>query len=200
MTAAHAQSVLLGGGGHARVVLAAWHEPVFGVIAPHAPAFGMPKWLGSDDALADLSRDYVLLNGVGAIPLRRKLYDCARALGFDVSGVIHPSAILAAPPDLGPGVQIMARAVIQPNVSLGENTIINTGSIVEHDCQIGAHSHIAPGAILCGGVHVGAGSHLGAGAVIREGIRIGDNAVIGAGAVVVKDVSSGSKVMGCPAR
>lgn len=41
---------------------------------------------------------------------------------------------------------------------------------------------------------------IGAGAIVLEGLKVGDNVSIGAGAVVTKDLASGVKVKGIPAR
>ncbi len=41
---------------------------------------------------------------------------------------------------------------------------------------------------------------IGSGAVILSGVTIGEDAIVGAGAVVTRDVSSGSLVVGIPAR
>ena len=41
---------------------------------------------------------------------------------------------------------------------------------------------------------------MGMGALIREGVTIGNNSTIGMGSVVFKDVPSGGKVIGNPAR
>jgi len=59
--------------------------------------------------------------------------------------VIHPRAVISpAPP--AEGAQVLAGAVINPGVTIGENCLINTGAVIDHDCAIGrtATSHRAP--------------------------------------------------------
>jgi maltose O-acetyltransferase len=49
-------------------------------------------------------------------------------------------------------------------------------------------------------VRIGRNVWIGGGAIILPGVTIGDDAIIGAGSVVTRDVSSGSTVVGNPAR
>ena len=51
-----------------------------------------------------------------------------------------------------------------------------------------------------GGVEIGKNVWIGTKATILDGVRIGDNAIIGAYSLVNKDVPSGNKVVGIPAR
>jgi UDP-perosamine 4-acetyltransferase len=194
--------LVIGGGGHGRVViealLAAGAE-VAGVIDPRPEVAAMlpdgVPWLGGDEALRRYRpEDYQLANGVGGIgdPQRRHVFERFSAAGYSFIRVRHPAASVAqAGVALGEGCQIMAGAVIQPGASIGADVILNTRAAVDHDCRIGDHSHIAPGAVLCGDVMVGAGTHIGAGAVVIQGVRIGSSAIVGAGAVILRDVPDG---------
>lgn len=202
--------VFLGAGAHARSLLgllAARGLRAAGCIAPDAPAEGWPgdcTWLGGDAALDGLDCGRVaLVNGVGSVgstALRRKVFDAARARGFAFPSLWHPSVIRAEDVKLDDGAQVLAGAILQAGVTVGENALLNTGCIVDHECKIGAHAHLAPGVTLSGGVTMGCGVHIGTAAVVIQGIRIGDGAIVGAGAVVTKDVAPGVTVVGNPAR
>ena len=157
--------VILGAGGHARVLVAAMAlrgvVPI-GCVAPERPAGEWPvtiAYLGSDDVLGTLDvRAYRLVNGRGSVAStygRRWIFESARQRGFTFDSVVHPAAIVAGAVTLGEGAQLMAGAILQVGAVLGDNVIINTGAIVDHDCRIGAHSHVATGARLAGGVIVG---------------------------------------------
>lgn len=202
--------VLLGAGGHARSLLgllAARGLRATGCIAPTAPSGDWPEgcsWLGDDAVLEALDSSKVaLVNGLGSTgstALRRKVFDAARARGFAFPPVVHPSVIQAVDVILDDGAQVLAGAILQAGVKVGENALLNTGCIVDHDCAIGAHAHLAPGVTLSGGVHIGSGVHVGTGAVVIQGVSIGDGAIVGAGAVVLRDVAPGVTVVGNPAR
>jgi sugar O-acyltransferase (sialic acid O-acetyltransferase NeuD family) len=200
--------IVVGGGGHAKVVanaLLLQHQTVLGFVDvnPAAPPMLGIINLGNDDKVFDYSPDLVrLVNGVGSIKstaLRQTIYEKFVAKQYSFETVIHPNAVVSLGVEVGAGVQIMAGAVIQPGSSLGINAIVNTGACVDHDCVIEAHAHIAPGATLSGGVHVGKGSQIGTGATIIQGIKIGASSIVGAGAVVIRDVPDGVTVAGVPA-
>src|SRR6185369_4434976 len=179
--------VILGGGGHARVVIDALRcagHTIAGVIDPKPEvAQTLPSgvtWLG-----ADLSKvragEVQLAIGVGSLDVGVKNP--------------RPSAIVAGDVELGEGSQIMAGAILQTGVRTGVNCIVNSGASLDHDCRLGDHVHIAPGAVLSGTVEIGYGCHLGTGAIVIQNIRIGAEAMIAAGAVVSRDVPAMARVM-----
>jgi UDP-perosamine 4-acetyltransferase len=188
--------ILLGGGGHARVLLA--------TIARLGGSVTATLTEGVDEMLAHHHpRSVLLVNGIGSLgpgSRRRQIFSDLRAKGYDFASLVDPHAVVAPDVELGEGAQIMAGAVIQPGCAIGANAIVNTRAAVDHDCRLGDHVHVAPGVTLSGGVTVEADSHIGTGATIIQGIRIGAGAMVAAGAVVVKDVAPGITVMGVPAK
>ncbi len=108
--------------------------------------------------------------------------------------------VAAAVSELGAGVYVGAKAVVQVRASIGEHAIINTGAIIEHECRIGSNVHVAPGGVLGGRVTVGPDTLIGLGARVLPGVRIGSGCVVGAGAVVTGDLPDGARVAGVPAR
>lgn len=212
MSTAALPLVLLGAGGHARVLaalaLAAGH-PVLGVCDPTLAAEGISRWadldvLGDDSALDGLPPDRVaLMLGIGQLArgnLRERLYAVWRARGYDFPALVHPSAWIAPGVVLGDGVQVMAGVVIQPGCAIGENSIVNTRAGVDHDCRIGRDVHVAPGATLCGTVTIDDGAFIGAGATVIQGLCIGARAVVGAGVTLVQDLAPMTSVLGASNR
>jgi len=198
------QRFILGGGGHAKVLIELLYqcgERIDGVIEP-AREIGEELFgsvvLGADSVIDEYDPDTVeLINGVGQLPgddRRRKLFSLFVNKGFQFRTLIHPSAVVSSDAVLGEGVQIMAGCVLQSSVIVGENTIINTRSIVDHDCRVGRNSHIAPGVILCGGVNIGESVYLGAGATVIQNISIASNSIVGAGTLVVNSFNSELKI------
>jgi UDP-perosamine 4-acetyltransferase len=202
--------ILIGGGGHGRVLLEAVNEfrpgALVGVLdsQPGLQCVGDVPVLGGDELLPKLkSQGFThFVIGVGSVRScvrRAELYVAARNAGLEPLSVLHPAAWASHSAEIGAGCQILAKAVVNAGARLGGHVLVNCGAIVEHDCVVGAHTHVSTGAVLCGGVVVGEAAHIGAGAVIRQGIQIGTGAVVGAGAVVVKNVPDGEIVFGVPA-
>ena len=201
--------VLLGAGGHAKVLIDALlsvGRHVIGCtdINPGANSIlGIPV-LGTDSVLSQYTSDSVrLVNGLGSVSrtdARRQLFERFVAAGYRFSRVIHPAATIGRDVELGQAVQVMAGAVIQSGCRIGDNVIVNTGACIDHDCRIGAHTHIAPGAVLSGGVSVGDSVHVGTSATVIQGISIGSEALVAAGALVIRDVVDRSTVAGVPGK
>lgn len=192
---------VLGGGGHAKVVIDSLRSAaivVAGIIDPRlqpGERLMEVQVAGGDDFLS--TRDPVrtqLANGVGATVksrVNRKLFEAWTARGFTFVTVVHASATIAGDVRLDGGAQVMAGAVVQPYAHIGAGTVINTGCRVDHDCVVAEHCFIAPSVTLCGGVTIGGGTFVGAGAVLLPGVKVGQNALVAAGAIVDTDVGDG---------
>ncbi len=205
--------VILGGGGHAKVVIEALRagtciEPF--VIVDADPGrkgqllLGI-SIVGDDSELSAILESGVTLavSGIGGVrdnQPRRRIVQNAIHVGFTAAGVVHPGAIVSPSANVSGSAQILAGAVIGPDAVVGEGAIVNSRAVVEHDCVIGEYAHVASGAVVAGNVRVGPLAHIGAGATIREGITIGNRSTVGAGAAVVRDVQDGQVVVGVPAR
>ncbi len=202
--------IVMGGGGHARVLLdllSLIGAKVLGVTTfdgkgePPLPDIAI---LGNDDVILNHSpTDVALVNAVGyarASDLRKEIQEKFLLRGYRFSTLIHPAAVTSSFANLEDGCQIMAGAVVQAKVKVGIGAIINTRASVDHDCVIGAYAHIAPGATLSGNVHVGECSLIGVGASVIQGIRIGAMCTIGAGSAVIRNLPDNVSVGGVPAR
>ena len=204
--------ILLGGGGHAKVLielirLAGQYE-IEGILDSEnkkGDLISNIPVLGTDAQLSEFHNKgfkniCIAVGSVNHNGPRRMLYEKVTQSGYSVPNLIHPRSILSTDSTLSEGVQVMAGATVQPYASIGENTIVNTGTIVEHDCYIGKHVHLCPGAVVCGGCVIGDDTFVGAGATVIQKIKIGKGCMIAAGAVVVGDLPDGSKVKGVPAK
>lgn len=120
--------------------------------------------------------------------------------GAKFSVLEHPRAIISMYSQLGVGTVVMAGAVINPFVKVGEACIINTASTIDHDCSLADGVHVSPGANLAGAVIVGEKSWVGIGSQIKQKISIGSNVIIGAGSSVINDIPNYQTVVGTPAK
>ncbi len=204
--------IILGGGGHARVLIDSLmamgtvtlvgileaNRQIWGTEMMGIPILGGDELLSRNNKLADCF--VVGLGGIGDNQPRRRLFETGVKNGLKPLEVIHPQAVVSHWAQIGAGCQILPGAVVNAGATLGANVIVNSGAIVEHDCKVGDHVHIATGAKLCSTVIIDEAAHIGAGATVRQCIRIGKDSVVGAGAVVVRDVEQGTTVVGIPAR
>lgn len=200
--------VMLGAGGHARVLREALDEQgleIMGVLDPGLVAAEWSHWdelpvLGDDSWLEQAEATSLqLVNAVGGLPgasTREALFERYQPRGFRFVRVCHPSVLLSRSARLGEGVQLMAGVIVQSGVSIGDNTIVNTRASVDHDTCVGRHVHVAPGAVICGGATIGNGAFIGPGAVIGQGVDVGERSAVGAGTAVVRDVPSGCRLLG----
>jgi len=203
--------VLIGGGGHCKVVISILKKldnfEIVGIVDNYkADSFisGI-KIIGTDDDLKDIYKSGIrhALITVGSVKdntKRCKLFSLAKKIGYEFPVIISPEAIVGKSIKIDEGTVIMPGCIINVGSSIGKNCIINTGAIIEHDCKIGNHCHIAPGVHISGAVNIGELSFIGIGATIIQGIKIGKNVTIGAGSVVLKDISDNVIALGNPAK
>ena len=203
--------VVIGGGGHAKVVISILRKlkrySILGYTDPqdHGAALETP-YLGTDRELAALAEGSKQLNAVlavGQVGLGNKRYELwtqLRSHGLSFPLIVSPAAVVNAGVSGGEGAVVMDGAVINSGAAIGLGAIVNTNSTVEHDVVLADWVHVAPGATISGGVVVGQFSMIGAGATVIEGIRIAAGCMVGAGAVVVHDLMEPGVYVGNPAR
>ena len=196
--------LILGGGGHGRVVAdlaklngyadiaflddaANWNNDLFPRLGKCSEAF---HYISDSDFIV----------AIGNAAIRRNLQRQIEAAGGNILTLIHPRAVVASTVVIGRGSVVMAGGIINPGARIGDGVIINTAATVDHDCQVGDFAHISVGAHLCGTVKVGTGSWIGAGATVINNIAICGGCMIGAGAVVVRNIEQTGTYVGIPAK
>jgi UDP-perosamine 4-acetyltransferase len=203
--------VLIGGGGHCKVVISILKKlnnfEIVGIVDNYKADSSISgiKTIGTDNDLKDIYKSGIhnALITVGSTKYNTKrytLFNMAREIGYKFPVIISPEAIVDKSVKIDEGTVIMQGSIINIDSSIGKNCIINTGSIIEHDCKIRDHCHIAPGAHISGTVNIGELSFLGIGATIVQGIKIGKNVTIGAGSVVIKNIPDDVITVGNPAK
>lgn len=199
--------VIVGYGGHAYVLLdcsLANHIPVhyYTEIRKSSNNPFKLEYLGYENENSfkgfDLNLRYIL--GLGNNYLREKSGQLLLKNNEIIENVISQKTYISSLSEIGLGVYIAPKSIINAFSKIENFVILNSGCIVEHGCNVGQASHIAPGAILLGNVKIGKRSFIGANSIIKEGVVIGDDVTIGAGSVVLNDVKSNSKIVGNPGR
>lgn len=198
--------ILVGGGGHGKVVVDAIKNSdefiVYGIVdlkLPKGTSVLGVRVVGTDKLLPQIFKNgikkaFISIASIGNCDIRKKIYANLKGIGFELSVIIHPKAIVAEDAEIGEGTFVAAGAVLNPGVKIGKNVIVNTSSSVDHDCRIGDFVHIAPGVTLCGAVRVGEATHIGTGANVVQCLDIGKNCMIKAGTLVRRSVCDGQVV------
>lgn len=201
------QLLVIGAGGHARVVIDVARAAGFDPVAALDPASigsicnGVEVIGGDDLASSMFAKGWgQAVVAIGDNAIRSRIGKQLLDIGFELPHIVHPSAILSPTARIGGGTLIMPLAVINAAAAIGTMVIVNTGAIVEHDCNIGNGSHVAPGCRLGGTVSVGTETLIGIGAVVRPNASIGDYAVVGAGSTVIGNIKGHHVATGCPAK
>ena len=199
--------LIYGSGGHGKVVLEILLTagfPIAGFIDDnenqHNKIVNTYSVLGSLAMKKDMTDRYSVVLGIGNNQIRKKTYEQAKTLGFEIVSAVHRSAIIASTVKLGEGVVVMPGAVINTDSVIGTGAVVNTGATVDHDCILSAFCQIWPGANLAGSISVGELSYVGTGSAVIQNIKIGNNVMIGAGSAVITDIPDHSTAVGVPAK
>lgn len=198
--------VLVGGGGHCKVVIDAivnrGRYDIEGItdaqLPPGSKVSGISV-LGNDDVLFDLYKKgvrnaFICAGSIGNCNVRKTLYKKAKDIGFEMPVIVHPKAVVAHDVKIEEGTFVAASATVNPGTRIGKNVILNTSSSIDHDCEIGDFVHISPGVTLSGGVRIGEETHVGTGANIIQCVKIGKKCFVPAGSLVKVDQQSSSKL------
>lgn len=204
------QIVIIGAGGHGRVVLetlrAAGGFAIAGFIDADTSRVGTTvgglNVLGPPNLLAKLKRQDITgaIVAIGDNRVRKSYADLVLQNGLELINAIHPSAVVASSAKLGRNILIAANAVLQAEAQVADSVIVNTSAVVEHECILGEACHICPAAALAGRVRVEEQAFVGLGSRVLPCLTIGRAATVGAGAVVLADVPPECTVVGVPAR
>jgi UDP-perosamine 4-acetyltransferase len=197
--------VILGAGGHAKVVIDVFRSAGIRVEKCLVPGgsgqiSGVPisdEAEGIEALSAARSRAFI---AIGDNSVRLRLGRSLRERGIRFANAISPSAYLASDVRLGTGILIAPQVVVNAASDIGDDVILNTSCSIDHDSVIASGAHVAPGSHLAGNVHLGERSFLGVGTSVIPGISIGAGATVGAGSVVIRDIPADARAWGNPAR
>ncbi len=195
--------VIIGAGGHAKVVaeaaqLSGWH--IIGVLDDT-----FEKTIDDFPYLGTVANFHAIQNAhyviaIGANKAREKIKTLLKN-NVIWAIIVHPQAIVSPKVKIGVGTVIFAGAIVQADTVIGEHVILNTGSRVDHDNKIADFVHVAPNAVLTGGVELEEGVFVGAGAIVTPGLKLKKWCTLGAGTVAIRGEYLENQIyVGNPAR
>ena len=170
-------------------------------VARHGTAVGGAPVLGAIEVALDHPDASLVVcagSGVGRERLVRRLAD----LGIEderFSTVVHPSAVLHADCELGPGTVLLANVVLTADVRVGRHVVAMPLVVMTHDDVVDEFATLCAGAVLGGGVHVGPAAYLGMNCSVRQNLRVGRGAKLGMGSALLRDLPAGATWAGVPA-
>ncbi len=143
--------------------------------------------------------DDVFLMGIANPKGKEKLATMLKARGAKFESFIHPYAALGRYNKIGEGVIIYGGFGMTVNVNVGSFTTLQA-CYLGHDVNIGDYSTVSSMSNVMGYVNIGKRVFMGSNVAVVPRTVIEDDAYICVGSVVIKNVKSGTKIMGNPAR
>ena len=171
--------VIYGAGGHAKVIvdLVLEHggkvECVFddNVVEENATFMGIQILKYSPEVYKE-SR---LIIAIGDNEARKSL---THKLKHNFATLIHPKASVSEFALIGKGTVVLANAVIQAEVSIGDHSIINIGACVDHEVSISDFVHIGPMAYVGGAAVIKNGAKIDPGVIVLRNTEVAENSHI----------------------
>ena len=204
-------AVILGTGGHARVVISMLLQTgkyeisdilELGELRDNETILGIPINATSEKLSSYQGQSLVdVFLAIGNNDLRREWWNKVKALNFPLPNLVSSSAIVDRFAELGEGNIICAKAFLGPNCKIGYNNLVNTGAMLDHEVKVGNHCHLCPAVTIAGRVKIHDQCFLGAGTVVVDGLTIALNTVVGAGSVLIEDINvPNGTYVGVPAK
>ena len=185
--------ILIGAGGYAKSVIDSLELDKYEIVG-FIDDIKKGKHLGYNilgNSLNNFdSQNYCFFVCIGDNEKRTNWYNKIIKKGLKVINIIDKSAI----------VFIGKLAIVNSDVTLGNNIIINTKALLEHGTSVGDNSNVSTNTAVNGDTQIGKGCFIGSSSVLNGQLKIRDGAIIGSGAVVIKDVKENTTVVGVPGR
>jgi mannose-1-phosphate guanylyltransferase len=146
-------------------------------------------WLDIGTPERYLQGTFDILEGSVGTPVAERMgtsYLCVER-GVESEGRIVPSALVESGCRIAEGARIGGRAVLEHDVTVGENTTIES-SVVMRGAEIGANCTLRS-CIVAGGVRIGDHCVVDGMSVLGEGVTLGDGNVVSNGARVFPGVT-----------
>ncbi|WP_085909924.1 acetyltransferase [Kiloniella majae] len=128
--------------------------------------------------------------------LREEKYIQVKALGYKLASYVCSKSVFWSDLQIGDNCFILENQTIQPTVIIGNNVMMWSGNHIGHGTTIGDHTYLASHVVLSGNCNIGQRCFFGVNATVKDFTAVGDDVFIAMDASVVKDVQSGSVIMG----
>ncbi len=132
--------------------------------------------------------------------LRAARYAEAKERGYTFATYVSSRAMVWPDLNVGENSMIYEGAIVQPFAKIGTSCILRTGSHVSHHAVLGDNVFLAAHAVVAGNAVIGDRCFLGLNSTIRDGVTLAPGCVVAAGALVTADTEPDGLYVGVPAR
>lgn len=132
--------------------------------------------------------------------LRAAKYAEGKGRGYSFATYVSTRAMVWPDLLIGENSMIYEGAIVQPFARVGDNCILRSGCHVSHHAVIKDHVFLAAHAVVAGTATVSERCFLGLNSTIRDGVTVAPGCFIAAGALVTADTEPDGLYMGIPAR
>jgi sugar O-acyltransferase (sialic acid O-acetyltransferase NeuD family) len=132
--------------------------------------------------------------------LRAARFQEARMRGYGFASYISSRALVWPDLQVGEGCLLFEGCMVHPFARLGSNCVLRSGSHVSHHAVVGDHCFLAAHSVLAGGASLGQRCFLGLNSSVRDGVAVAERCLVAAGAAVTADTTENGVYMGVPAR
>lgn len=205
------QAIVIGTGGHSRVILSILKEcrnhDIIGLLDLNKPnneesIMDVPV-IGSASSLDEYqdSSSLDLFLAIGNNKIRSEWWKKISKMGLKIPNLISPHAVIDSTAEIGVSNVICANAFIGPDAVLQNNNLVNTGAVIEHEVSVGSNCHFAPSSTVAGRTVIKDNCFVGAGATVIDSITVESEVTIGAGSTVIGNIfEKNSTYVGTPAK
>lgn len=130
----------------------------------------------------------IYFNRVNSV--RRQKFSEAKAKGYRLASYVSSKAIVWPDLKIGENCMICDGANVRPSTRIGDNSFIMPGAVVGHDAVVGEHCYLAIHAVMLAGAVVESSCVIGANATILNGVKVASECVVGAGCVINKNTQA----------
>ena len=140
------------------------------------------------------------ISAIGNNYARAEKFNLLKSNGFKMLSIVHPKALIDTNVSYGENVIIEMGTAIHTHSKIGNNVFLGGDALIGHHNQIGNHVLVGGNASFGGSVVIEDYVTIGVGSSIKPGITLGEGSTVGVGAAVIKDVEPGTTVVGVPAK
>ncbi len=165
-----------------------------------AAGFSVLEWTDFQEEIDKKPGQFDILISTDRMDKRKELITLLRNFPFNLTNIIHPSAIISKSAKIGDGCLIAPGVIVGPGAEIGSHTVLNSAVTIDHDTILQKNVIVGPGVHIPGHVKVRSHTFIGVGSSCVNSVTIGSNCLIGAGSVVTKDIPDNVIAVGVPAR